>query len=101
MTSAAGRIASFPLPRAAAGSVVDSALGQTLQRTWQERKSGKITSRLPDPRGDAGKQGFAVVCGSDVLSNEAVNMLSALITMGAAAWTAAAGHAMAAQQRGA
>jgi uncharacterized membrane protein len=73
------------------GSMIDSVLGSLLQRTWVDARTGRITSRLP-PAGSAAAKGaeFHVVTGHDVLSNEAVNLLSCALTAGLAAWAAPA-----------
>ena len=81
------------------GSVVDSVLGSVIQRSWVD-EDGKVTGELPagatvasfsaSPLSQKPQQKqqqqqqqpkrFAVVAGWDIVSNEAVNFLSCLIT---------------------
>jgi uncharacterized membrane protein len=65
------------------GSLVDSILGATLQATYYsvERKCIVKTKNAKD-------SSVVVICGMDVLSNEAVNVLSIFITMVLSVWLA-------------
>ncbi|RYG46047.1 DUF92 domain-containing protein [archaeon] len=74
------------------GSMVDSVMGALLQRSWTQRSSGRVTSRLPRggveapaPAGTPPDLVFDVVCGYDILSNEQVNFLSSILTAAAIA----------------
>ncbi|KAI9003301.1 integral membrane protein DUF92-domain-containing protein [Hyaloraphidium curvatum] len=86
------------------GSLVDSFLGATLQRTWYQPSTGKVTAALPADAvvedggfhpemlaaqtapGSAGGGPFVVVCGYPLLSNEAVNLVSSAATAAATAF---------------
>ena len=68
------------------GSLLDSILGAVLQRTWQQKSTGKITSRCPRT---GERAAFAVVAGYNVLSNEMVNLLASAATAGLTAVCAA------------
>jgi uncharacterized membrane protein len=60
------------------GSMIDSFLGATLQRTWYHKQSKQVLlGRLPSR---ANPQEWQVITGRDVLSNNSVNLLSSLLT---------------------
>eukprot|EP01031_Cornospumella_fuschlensis_P033195 gene33195-40162_t len=60
------------------GSIVDSLLGATLQATFYSQQDKKILKSMESVRKDPSSQH---ICGMDILSNEAVNFLSAGIMM--------------------
>ncbi|PWN92963.1 hypothetical protein FA10DRAFT_273710 [Acaromyces ingoldii] len=70
-----------------AGSTIDSLLGATLQRTWYNTASKQVLvgGRLPKheqaKKGGSGSSGkWQVITGRDVLSNNAVNLVSSVTT---------------------
>eukprot|EP01031_Cornospumella_fuschlensis_P029132 gene29132-35161_t len=60
------------------GSIIDSLLGATLQATFYSQQDKKILKSIESVRKDPSSQH---ICGMDILSNEAVNFLSAGIMM--------------------
>jgi uncharacterized protein (TIGR00297 family) len=68
-----------------AGSLLDSALGQTLQTTWYCRERKCVVKAPRDP---VEAHRTERVCGVDVLSNTQVNLISATLTSLASAWFA-------------
>jgi uncharacterized membrane protein len=71
------------------GSLVDSLLGATLQATYYSKDRKCIVKQHVQRVPDAVQDGSIVrVCGMDILSNEAVNLLSIFITMILSLWLA-------------
>lgn len=58
------------------GSVVDSALGMLLQASWYDSASGRVLKDKPKVVANSHRH----ICGANLLSGEAVNTLSAIIT---------------------
>ncbi|PWN44252.1 DUF92-domain-containing protein [Ceraceosorus guamensis] len=65
------------------GSMVDSLLGATVQKSWYNRKLGKILIGRRPPGSTEGQ--WEVITGHDMLSNSAVNFISSAVTACAAA----------------
>jgi uncharacterized membrane protein len=63
------------------GSVLDSVLGASLQITYFDERTKKVTSQ---PSVDT-----KLVCGSDILTNEQVNLVSTIITTALGGWVLA------------
>ncbi len=66
------------------GSAIDSIFGQFLQRSAFDQY-GRVVE-FPPPRTSKTSSALSVDIGSDILSNNAVNFISALITTGIAYW---------------
>lgn len=60
------------------GSLFDSILGATLQASYYSKDKKCIVKTKQEIKND---QSVALICGVDILSNEAVNLLSILLTM--------------------
>ncbi len=61
------------------GSMLDSLLGATLQRTWYSKKTKQVLLGSAPPAADP-KEEWEVVSGSSVLSNNTVNLISSAVT---------------------
>lgn len=61
------------------GSTVDSALGQILQASWLDRKTGKVRKIAPSEE-ERSTGDLELICGRDVLSGESVNAIAAVLT---------------------
>lgn len=61
------------------GSLLDSIFGMFLQVSWFDTRSKKIIKSRPPPKDD---KFIELICGSDILSGEAINALSAVLTCG-------------------
>jgi uncharacterized protein (TIGR00297 family) len=59
------------------GSLIDSLMGATLQATYYSKERKLIVKNPKDPR----DRSIVVVCGKNILSNEAVNFLSIAVVM--------------------
>mmetsp|Transcript_358 Transcript_358/g.415 ORF Transcript_358/g.415 Transcript_358/m.415 type:complete len:334 (-) Transcript_358:61-1062(-) len=66
------------------GSLIDSLLGATVQATYYDREKRCIVKRGGGHNVHA--KGIDHICGMDILSNEAVNVLSTLLTMILSLW---------------
>ncbi|KAL7414545.1 integral membrane protein DUF92-domain-containing protein [Mrakia frigida] len=64
------------------GSLLDSLLGATLQRTWYSEKQKKIVTSAPSEK----EEGLKVVSGWDVLSNSQVNLVCGMASALASGW---------------
>lgn len=63
------------------GSIIDSFLGATLQVTYYNTETKKIVKELPSSSESHQYSAVKRICGMDILSNEAVNVLSIALTM--------------------
>ena len=71
------------------GSLVDSILGATLQATYFSTDKKQIVKiRTAKERASAKDKSIVLICGMDILSNEAVNFISIALTMVLAIWLA-------------
>lgn len=69
------------------GSLIDSILGATLQVTYYSTEKKCIIKKYnPDNDGGTHNDDVIIISGIDVLSNEAVNLLSILLTMILSIW---------------
>lgn len=69
------------------GSLIDSILGATLQVTYYSTEKKCIIKKYnPDNNGGSHNDDVIIISGIDVLSNEAVNLLSILLTMILSIW---------------
>ena len=73
------------------GSLIDSILGATLQATYYSNEKKSIIKRLSHQElkqmvKNPDKKSVERICGVDVLSNEAVNFISILLTMLLSFW---------------
>ncbi|KAJ3069930.1 Transmembrane protein 19 [Podochytrium sp. JEL0797] len=71
------------------GSLVDSVLGATLQRSTFNKKSGQITGDFRRPKTSEERKELVVVSGWEVLDNHQVNFVASLVVAvgtGVAAW---------------
>jgi uncharacterized membrane protein len=66
------------------GSLIDSLLGAVLQATYYSDEKKMIVKNFESLPADQ-RKGIRRICGVDVLSNEAVNVLSIALTM-ACSW---------------
>lgn len=70
------------------GSLIDSILGATLQRTWFRAGKGSqaqgrvLVGRLSPHLDPKQKEQWSVITGKDILSNNAVNLVSSSLTAG-------------------
>lgn len=62
------------------GSVVDSLLGAVLQATVTDRKSGRVVEGPGGTRVKVGEGGSRVRSGRDLLTNNGVNLVMAVVT---------------------
>jgi uncharacterized membrane protein len=65
------------------GSLLDSLLGATLQVTYYSKSRKCIVKNLTNTKKE---DDITVICGNNILSNEAVNFVSILMTMILAVW---------------
>eukprot|EP00457_Paulinella_chromatophora_P009021 gb/GEZN01009072.1/.p1 GENE.gb/GEZN01009072.1/~~gb/GEZN01009072.1/.p1 ORF type:complete len:312 (+),score=51.49 gb/GEZN01009072.1/:46-981(+) len=70
------------------GSLLDSLLGATLQASYQNKTTGQVAGHGLNKEA-AHTQQYIHLCGSDILSNEMVNVLSVCLTSPLVGWLAA------------
>lgn len=70
------------------GSLIDSILGATLQATYYSKNKKCIVKVNVNSKTDKRDDSVVIVSGLDLLSNEAVNLLSILLTMILSIWLA-------------
>lgn len=79
------------------GSLLDSVLGSSLQRTYYDRNSRKILLHNPvvdknrEKENKREEKELEVVAGWDVLTNNQVNLISSAVVSGVMAWMAWSG----------